>query len=639
MFRARSQSMAFAVLVASSVLTSSSPAAGSAPHDPTPVTASDDPTSADALTLAERHAPVVVLKAQSGPCDPDGEPFAPMPVDVVLDNDDVTLRQAGEGDPVVRRGPTASDLHGRGQGFFLDFNGLTLDPGCVYEQDYDTYTEGVDPVVYARVVSQPDAPGQLALQYWFYWYFNDWNNSHESDWEFIQVLFDASSIEEALETDPTAVGYAQHEGGERASWEGDKLQRDGTHPVVYPSAGSHASYFESSTFLGRNGTEGFGCDTTRGPSVITRPGVVMLPDTADAADELAWIDFAGRWGERQAGVFDGPTGPSTKTRWTDPIGWHDDLRPASVTIPGGAESNETILDTFCDVVAFGSDQLRLAQRSPVRTVVILAVVGLLARSIAARTSWSSVPATPLRRRRRTGQMIRGAFESYWTSRGAMIGVALAYLPAATVVGIVAAATDFTAGQAVAGALTSVMVVVAAAWIAAFWHLASDDHDQAFTGAVALVVHQLPQLIATIARAAIIVIVLAATVVGVPWAIRQAVRYQFVIPVVITEHRSGADALARSSELVRARWWRTALTLALFSALAALISTATQLVLLVLSDGAPLWAYLAGSFTALGLVVPLVASPAVFLYGDAAADRADDGQADPHDPAELERARV
>lgn len=166
-----------------------------------------------------------------------------MSVDVVLDNDDVLLRQAGTGDPVVRRAPIATDLHGRGDGFFLDFNGLSLDPGCVYEQDYDAYTDGANPVVYAHVVQQPDAPDQLAVQYWFYWYYNDWNNKHESDWEFIQVLFDASTVAEALDTDPVAVGYAQHEGGEKAGWDSAKLERDGSNPVVYPSAGSHASYF------------------------------------------------------------------------------------------------------------------------------------------------------------------------------------------------------------------------------------------------------------------------------------------------------------------------------------------------------------------------------------------------------------
>ena len=587
-----------------------------------PVTARVDPSSDEAQELAEKYAPIVMLKQQSGPCDPDGEAFAPMSVDVVLDNDDVLLRQAGTGDPVVRRGPVASDLHGRGDGFFLDFNGLSLDAQCVYEQDYDTYTDGADPVVYAHVVQQADRPDQLAVQYWFYWYYNDWNNKHESDWEFIQVLFDVSTIAEALATEPVAVGYAQHEGGEKADWDSDKFERDGTHPVVYPSAGSHASYFLSTTFLGRKGTEGFGCDTTLGPSVTTRPGIVTLPDDADADGEFAWLGFTGRWGERQSGPFNGPTGPNTKPQWTAPIDWHDNLRSASVTIPGGAEGSGTILDTFCTVVDFGSNQLRLAQQSPTQTIVVVAALAFAIRSLARRTSWSSVPAIPLRRRRRTGQMIRGAFESYWTSRGAMAGVTLAYLPAAALVGIIAAVAGFTTGQAVAGFLTTVMLGVAASLIAAFWHLSSDEHDQAFAGAVRLVRERLLAVVLTLTRAVAIVLGLAATVVGIPWAIRQAVRYQFIVPIVVTEGLSGADALARSTELVRGRWWRTAFTVMLFSALAALINSALQLALLVMLGGAPLWIYLAVSFAVLGLVVPLVATPSVLLYGDAAADHRD-----------------
>ena len=90
------------------------------------VQAQDTAASDAARELAERHAPIVMLKEQSGPCDTEGEAFAPTSVDLVLGNDDVLLRQAGTGDPVVRRAPTASDLFGRGDGFFLDFNGLSV---------------------------------------------------------------------------------------------------------------------------------------------------------------------------------------------------------------------------------------------------------------------------------------------------------------------------------------------------------------------------------------------------------------------------------------------------------------------------------------------------------------------------------
>ena len=586
-----------------------------------PVSAAVDATSDQAQELAERYAPIVMLKEQTGACDPDGEPYAPMSVDVVLGNDDVLLRQAGEGDPVVRRAPTAADLHGRGEGFFLDFNGLALEPGCVYEQDFDTYAAGTNPVVYAHIVQQVDRPDRLAVQYWLYWYFNDWNNTHESDWEFIQVLFEAGSVAEALASEPIAVGYAQHEGGERADWDSDKLARDGSHPIVYSSAGSHASYFSSSTFLGRKGTEGFGCDTTVGPSVSTRPDVVVLPDTADAEDQFAWLSFTGRWGERHGGAFNGPTGPNAKPRWDAPVDWHEDLRAASVAIPGG-DDGSTILDTFCTVVDVGADQLRSAQTSPTRTIVVVAIAALALRALVRRTEWSAVPAVPLRQRRRTGQMIRGAFSSYWTSGGAMAGVAIAYLPAAVVVGVVAATTTFTIGQAFAGSLTTVMLIVAAALIAAYWHLASSGCDSAFADALRLVLRRLPALAITVLRAVVIVIGLAVTIVGLPWAIRQAVRYQFAIPVAVTEELSGADALARSAELVRGRWWRTAFTLALFSLLATVINTALQLVLLVVLSGAPLWLYLAISFAATGVVVPLVATPAVLLYGNAAAEARD-----------------
>lgn len=216
-------------------------------------------------------------------------------------------------------------------------------------------------------------------------------------------------------------------------------------------------------------------------------------------------------------------------------------------------------------------------------------------------------------------MIRGAFASYWTSRGAMFGVAAGYLPAALVVGIVAAVAGFQPGQTVAAALTTVLLSLAAALISAYWHLESENHDESFVGGARLVRERVLALVATLFRASFIVVVLGATVVGIPWAIRQTVRYQFVVPVVVTEGLSGASALKRSSELVKGRWWRTAVTVALFAGLAALVNSALQLVLLLVLGGAPLWFYLAVSFAVVGLVVPLVTTPAILLYGDAVAE--------------------
>ena len=52
-------------------------------------------------------------------------------------------------------------------------------------------------------------------------------------------------------------------------------------------------------------------------------------------------------------------------------------------------------------------------------------------------------------------------------------------------------------------------------------------------------------------------------------------------------------------------------------LAALINSVLQLSLLIVLGGIPLWAYLAVTFLATGLIVPLVSTGPVLLYGDAA----------------------
>ena len=57
---------------------------------------------------------------------------------------------------------------------------------------------------------------RVVIQYWLWWYFNDWNNLHEGDWEIVQVVFDADSIEGALRSEPIRYAYAQHGGGELA---------------------------------------------------------------------------------------------------------------------------------------------------------------------------------------------------------------------------------------------------------------------------------------------------------------------------------------------------------------------------------------------------------------------------------------
>ncbi len=200
-------------------------------------------------------------------CGP-GEPYEPMDVDALFDEATVALRGPWGGGDLIQVGPAADDLTDRLYEYHLDFPGYALDPGCDYELWARRITESKEPTVYAHVATEPRFPGQLALQYWIFYAFNDWNNLHEGDWEMIQLVFDADDAAEALDVEPTKVGYSQHEGAERADWDDrDQLEViDGTHPVVHPAAGSHANHYDEGLYLGASASQGVGCDDTTGPT-------------------------------------------------------------------------------------------------------------------------------------------------------------------------------------------------------------------------------------------------------------------------------------------------------------------------------------------------------------------------------------
>src|SRR4051812_24613613 len=171
-------------------------------------------TAADADTeLAQRYAPVVRLVQQDEPCG-HGEAYQPTDVNAVLGNTDVALRGPWDTTNVVKVAPTAQDLSKGLFGYHLDFPGNALSPGCTYDEWSHQISASSPATVYAHIAAEPAHPGQLALQYWFFYVFNDFNDKHEGDWEMIQLNFDASDAAEALTKNPSEVGFSQHEGAE-----------------------------------------------------------------------------------------------------------------------------------------------------------------------------------------------------------------------------------------------------------------------------------------------------------------------------------------------------------------------------------------------------------------------------------------
>src|SRR6185295_19064878 len=233
------------------------------------------PVAAGAATPAQRlidaYAPITMLREeQDPPCETSAGQYEPTSVSTVLGNPSITLKRVEEdGEEVLaKRAPTAADIAGLENPYHLELPGDPLGDTCVYARDFAKLkAEGkAPPTTYAHIAHQVGRHG-LALQYWFFWYFNQFNDLHEGDWEGMQVAFDdANTPAEALAQGPSQVALFQHAGGERADWDDDKVQKDGTHPIVFPAAGSHATFYDNAVYIENGqGGSGVGCDNTTDP--------------------------------------------------------------------------------------------------------------------------------------------------------------------------------------------------------------------------------------------------------------------------------------------------------------------------------------------------------------------------------------
>jgi hypothetical protein len=522
-----------------------------------------------ARELAERYAPVLAFVEQAGACDTGGEPYRPVPVEVVLDRPDVQLRSAAGA--VLVAAPGAADLAGAPADAHLDLPGRALRPGCTYEQWFREAAAGVPTTAYARVLTDPEQ-GRVVLQYWLYYVFNDWNNRHEADWEMLQLVFESASVEEALRGTPTEVGYSQHEGAERARWGDRKLELRGDSPVVRPGVGSHANFFTQDLFLGHSAQEGFGCDDTRGVVREDRAEVVLLPATvpSDPSDAFAWLAYEGHWGERNRGPNNGPTGPVTKDSWIDPLEWMDaEWRDGSTVVPAARTVAPTATGFFCWAVESGSDVYIAVLDAPLVVLGVLAALVLFAVWLSRRTVWSPAPAFPIDEERRTGQILKAAAAIYRRLWRLLFGIGIFLVPVAVLATLVqqlvfrlspvgtlvaVADEDELFGLVVAllvGSLGIVvgMAVVQAGIAAALVAVDRGEHPDALD-AYRMVVPRLARLVGAMLLVIIAVVGLSLTVVGLPVAAFLALRWSLVPQVVAVEGLAPTAALGRSWRLTR-----------------------------------------------------------------------------------------
>ncbi len=591
--------------------------------------------SAQEQQLAERYAPVVRVVSHTS-CPP-GEPYLPIDVDVLFDEPTVALRGPWGGGDLVKIAPSADDLAKGLWEYHLDFPGNPLDPGCEYLRWERRITGSTEPAVYAHVARDPEHPDKLALQYWFFYVFNDWNNLHEGDWEMIQLVFDTGSVAGALKQAPAEIGYSQHEGAERAAWTDDKLERlGGTHPVVHPAAGSHANFFGEALYLGSSAQEGVGCDDTRGPTFDVHPVVRSIPsDTAKADQRFPWIAFEGRWGELRPAFFNGPTGPNLKSQWTAPIAWSEGWRTRSYTVPGGSAFGPAATSFFCRAVGGGSVAVVQLVDHPFEFTVVLGVLALALIFLLSRTTWR--PSAPLHvgRRRAWGQILAASGRMYVKRIGLFVGMGVLFVPISLLVALLQAlvlhATSVLGvqtGGETNGVLALVVLTIGTALTllglglvqaAAARALVELDAGRAVgpLRAYRLALDSVAPLFGALLLATLVVSLAASSIYLLPIGIWLAGRWALIAPVIELESASALGALRRSGRLVRGRWLKVA-TIIVAGAAIVLLAGPIIGMLLILGTNAPFWLVNVIAGIVYAVTMPFVALTTAYVYFDARA---------------------
>ena len=163
----------------------------------TPSTTNSSPTRPRSNWPSATRRSRCCAKQHDPPCETTAEQYQPTSVDTVLGNPTVTLTHEDLGDgklktssrrrppPTSPASPTATTSTSKAR---------SLGDTCVYARAFAKLVEeGKAPAItYAHIAREPNHSG-FALQYWFFWYFNQFNDLHEGDWEGMQLTFEAET--------------------------------------------------------------------------------------------------------------------------------------------------------------------------------------------------------------------------------------------------------------------------------------------------------------------------------------------------------------------------------------------------------------------------------------------------------------
>ena len=224
-----------------------------------------------------------------------------------------------------------------------------------------------DPTIYGRKFKSDEDTSKTVLQYWFFYIYNEWGtlkkggNTHEGDWEMVQIVLDSDKK-------PEKITYGFHHGGQTFEWDNELVAKDlsENHPRVYVTLGGHGCWNEpgDNTWYQEKGvclkcideTRGFGdvfypdTGTFAESDALDKYTLLEISNSTDENSAYHWIHWKGYWGMQQwekgkLGIS-GPKSPpyidylsnSLCIRWSYPFCWSDDPLPSSYTICTTANS-------------------------------------------------------------------------------------------------------------------------------------------------------------------------------------------------------------------------------------------------------------------------------------------------------------
>ena len=286
---------------------------------------------------------------------------------------------------------------------------------------------------------------------------------------------------------------------------------------------------------------------------------MLLPEEASESGRFKWLSYDGRWGEKEKGFNNGPTGPTTKTVWREPFAWMADQRTTSPRLPGGSIAGPQITGAFCGAVAQVSDFINLEAKSRTLAIATLVVLGLLIALFVGLTRWGPVDLTELRAKRAFGQLVRAARQLYGRHWMVLVPIALAGLVIVAGTNLLATllagghSANDAAGRSgvnlaladlVEGIARPIALAVVAAIVIIFMRLLVESRPAGFRACWNGMRERFWRVVAALLLATLGILLMAMTIVGIPFAIWKLVGWAFVQQEVLFTDKSIRGVLPR-----------------------------------------------------------------------------------------------